>query len=351
MSTLLPHSGMQSGTRLGALGVPPAQEQVYLHLVREGRGRTVKEVAEALHLSPRIARDLLRALEGNGLVSRTLTRPYGYAPGPPELTLEMLANRRTEELAQIRQYAKELQGEFREAAQRGGAAGLVEAIVGPEELMRYYLTLMRNATEQLDAFTKGPYVAGGETDQVIGFERAGITRGLRARSVYQSEGLDEALTLTIAERSMHVGEEARLVPSLPMKLAIFDRRTGFVPLSTEDPELGALVVHPSPLLDALMALFETVWARAVPLHFGRARPPDDLDQRALQVLLLMSAGMKDESIARALGTSRRTVQKHVTAVMSTLGARTRFQAALLARERGWIGAPPATSRAARDAAS
>ena len=51
----------------------------------------------------------------------------------------------------------------------------------------------------------------------------------------------------------------------------------------------------------------------------------------------MSAGLKDESIARTMGMGRRTVQKYVTTTMTLLGARTRFQAALLARERGWVG--------------
>lgn len=338
--------------RLGALGVPPAQEQVYLFLVREGRSRTVTEITAALPVSPRAAREALRALEGDGLVTRTLTRPVGYAAGPPELTLETLANRRAEELAQIRHYAKELQGEFREAEQRGSAAGLVEVVVGPEKLMRYYLTLMRTATSQIDAFTKGPYVGAEESAQVIVAEQDRIDRGLLARSVYESAGFDDALTLNVAERSIRIGEEARFVPNLPMKLAIFDRRIGFAPLSADDPERGALVVHPSPLLNALTALFDMVWVRAVPLRFEQpARPHEGVDQRAMQVLLLMSAGMKDESIARALGMSRRTVQKHVTMVMATLGARTRFQAALLASERGWIGAPTDTPAPRRSAAS
>jgi len=334
-----------SGARLGALGVPPTDEQVYLFLVREGRRRTVEEVADALRMSARSARDALRRLEGDGLITRTLTRPSGYAAGPPELTLETLANRRTEELAQIRQYAKELQGEFSRAEQRGSAEGLVEVVVGPEQLMRYYLTLLRTATSRFDAFTKGPYVGAGERDRVIVVEQDRIDRGLQARSVYESEGLDDELTLTVAERSIRIGEQARLVAELPMKLAIFDRRIGFAPLSVDDPERGALVVHPSPLLNALMALFDMVWARAVPLYFEPAPPREDIDRRALQVLLLMSAGMKDESIARALGMSRRTVQKHVTTVMATLGARTRFQAALLAAERGWIDSPRAAQAA------
>jgi DNA-binding CsgD family transcriptional regulator/DNA-binding Lrp family transcriptional regulator len=328
-----------SGARLGALGVPPVQEQVYLFLVREGRGRTAKEVADALRLSAHAVRDALRALENDGLITRSLTHPSGYAAGPPELTLDALANRRTEELAQIRQYAKELQSEFREAEQRGSAAGLVEVVAGREQVMRYYLTLLRTAVSRIDAFTKGPYVGAGENDQVLMLEQDRIGRGLRARSVYESEGIDDALSPVLAERSARIGEEVRLVPDLPMKLAIFDRKIGFAPLSGGDPDRGALVLRPSPLLNALMALFDMVWARAVPLRVDQVRQREDIDRRTQQVLLLMSAGMKDESIARTLGMSRRTVQKHVTTVMAALGARTRFQAALLASERGWIGSP------------
>jgi DNA-binding NarL/FixJ family response regulator len=53
----------------------------------------------------------------------------------------------------------------------------------------------------------------------------------------------------------------------------------------------------------------------------------------------MSAGMKDDAIARALRLSRRTVQTHISDLGRQLGARTRFQIALLAQERGWLGNP------------
>jgi DNA-binding NarL/FixJ family response regulator len=91
------------------------------------------------------------------------------------------------------------------------------------------------------------------------------------------------------------------------------------------------------MLDALAALFDGIWGHAVPLLSTMdGAVAGELDERSRQVLLLMSDGLKDESIARALGLSRRTVQKSVTAVMSSLGARTRFQAALLAHDRGWL---------------
>jgi DNA-binding CsgD family transcriptional regulator/DNA-binding Lrp family transcriptional regulator len=331
----------QSDPRLGAVGVPPPHERVYRHLINEGQSRSAREVADALGLSLRAGRDVLRMLENQGLVTRTPTHPPGYTASPPELALETLVAHRGEELAQIRLFAKELQTEFRDAAENGSAADLIEVIVGRERVMRYYLHLMQNARDSVDSLTMPPYVAGDDTPAALDTEQAGIQRGVRCRSVYESEALDEAYTLAVAQQSIALGEEARAIGGLPMKLAVFDGRLGFVPLKVAEPGLGALVVHPSPLLDALKALFEIIWSRAVPLRPHRDGPGrDELEERAQQVLLLMSAGLKDESIARAMGTSRRTVQKHVTSIMNVLGARTRFQAALLARERGWVGAGP-----------
>jgi DNA-binding NarL/FixJ family response regulator len=51
---------------------------------------------------------------------------------------------------------------------------------------------------------------------------------------------------------------------------------------------------------------------------------------------MMAVGMKDETIARILNVSRRTVQQHITDAGSLLGARTRFQIAVLAAKRGWL---------------
>jgi DNA-binding CsgD family transcriptional regulator len=332
----------QSGSRLSAIGVDPLHERVYRYLVHAGQSQTPGDVAVQLGMSTRVATSILRKLESQALIIKVDARPPGYVVSPPELALESLVARQGEELAQVRLFAKELQGTFHRAVESSSANDLVEVIVGRDQLMRYYLHLVQGARTQFDTLTKPPYVSGDDTtDNILHAEGAGIRRGVRFRSVYESEALNEAMTLTVAEQSIALGEEARAINGvLPMKLALFDQRIGFVPLKVDDPNVGALVVHPSPLLEALVALFDGIWARAVPLHAALGPAiiwPADLDERARQVLLLMSAGLKDESSARAVGMSRRTVQKYVTTIMTILGARTRFQAALLARERGWVG--------------
>jgi DNA-binding NarL/FixJ family response regulator len=54
------------------------------------------------------------------------------------------------------------------------------------------------------------------------------------------------------------------------------------------------------------------------------------------VLELLAAGCTDASVAARLEVSVRTVRRSMAAIMSRLGARSRFQAGLKAADRGWL---------------
>jgi DNA-binding CsgD family transcriptional regulator/sugar-specific transcriptional regulator TrmB len=328
---------VDSTPRLTAIGLSPLQEQAYRYLVAAGEARTTAQIGGAVLIGAQATKRLLHDLESRGLVIRAAGHPGSYFASPPEVALGTLVSRRDKELDRIRLLTTELQGQYREAAQQSTTADFVEVVHGTDQVNRYYLHLVHGARYGLDILTKPPYLAGDGLLGTLNAEDAGIRRGVRSRSVYDGDSLDEQGTLAIAEQSMRFGEEARATTGLPFKMAIVDRSTGFMPLDVSSPAMGALLVRSPPLLEAMIALFEGIWQRAVPMRAGQANTgADTLGGRAADVLRLMSAGLKDESIARALHLSRRTVQKHVTDVMTALGARTRFQAALLAKDRGWI---------------
>ena len=79
----------------------------------------------------------------------------------------------------------------------------------------------------------------------------------------------------------------RVVPELPIRLIIVDRRIALVPLVSGGrvrAEIGALIVHESGMLDALLALFDRVWRDAAPLVLGATgveRPTSVRGQRRL----------------------------------------------------------------------
>jgi len=131
---------------------------------------------------------------------------------------------------------------------------------------------------------------------------------------------------------------------LPVKMFLADDAIGLIPLERPDradSADSALVIHSSSLLDTLSALFEAIWATAVPIRFGdydyeaQAAHDDDDDQPRM-LLGLLAVGLTDEAIGRQLGWHPRTVQRHVRRLMTDLGAQTRFQAGLQAARRGWL---------------
>ena len=132
-----------------------------------------------------------------------------------------------------------------------------------------------------------------------------------------------------------------MTADLPVKMFLADDAMGLIPLERPDradSADSALVIHSSSLLDTLSALFEAIWATAVPIRFGdeEAEAADDNDDQRRMLLGLLAVGLTDEAIGRQLGWHPRTVQRHVRRLMTELGAQTRFQAGLQAARRGWL---------------
>jgi DNA-binding NarL/FixJ family response regulator len=108
-------------------------------------------------------------------------------------------------------------------------------------------------------------------------------------------------------------------------------------LRLEEPDTAALVVHPSPILEAIIMLFELLWERAAPIGAGvadeqgrseRLTPGDE------EIVSLLAAGFTDQAVALQLGISLRTVTRLIKRIMETTGAQTRFQAGLLLGQHG-----------------
>jgi DNA-binding CsgD family transcriptional regulator len=68
----------------------------------------------------------------------------------------------------------------------------------------------------------------------------------------------------------------------------------------------------------------------------RSDHPSGLTARELQVLAMLDAGLSNADIAQRLVRSTRTVDHHVAAILGKLDARTRQEAAYLARRNGWL---------------
>ncbi|MFF3953275.1 LuxR C-terminal-related transcriptional regulator [Streptomyces sp. NPDC001890] len=163
-----------------------------------------------------------------------------------------------------------------------------------------------------------------------------LRRGIRQRTIYQHTVRSDRTTLAYIERVTTEGAEVRTLAEVADRIIVFDRNLAFIPFSDE-PHSALRIQHPS-LVRFLARHFDEAWARSVPVRPERVplRTPvvtSDLQRTILQAVV---GGETDESIARRLGMSRRSVAEHVRRVSEQLGSNSRAQLGYLVATSGLL---------------
>lgn len=125
-----------------------------------------------------------------------------------------------------------------------------------------------------------------------------------------------------------VGEQQRLVEEVPHPFTVFGEDLVMSALRWGEVTDDLLAVRTPVLVRAFVALFDQLWQAAVPVPHTRQDGTDD------RLLAMLASGLKDEAIARYLGTSLRTVRRRVATLMTEHDAQTRFQLGMAVERRG-----------------
>jgi DNA-binding CsgD family transcriptional regulator len=323
-----------------ALGLSPSEENLYTVLVHSPRS-TVAELASYGSVSSQQATRDLHRLVQQGLANRLPGRQGRYIAVAPDIAIEPLLAKREDELRQARLGSSDLMKAFHAASRQEHPAELVEIITGESNIRSRTDQLPGAARKQIRGFDRPPYVMS--PNEGISQEASRIREGVSYRVIYSAQAvmLPGRLEGEIRD-ACAAGEQARVRPDLPTKLWIVDDTLALIPIkSTQQAIATCFIVRPCDLLDSLIALFEAEWERAVPLRAFLGEDPvaqdmPDPDETRTAVLSCLAAGLTDEGIARSLGCSLRTAQRHIRRLMHDLNASSRFQAGMEARQRGWV---------------
>jgi sugar-specific transcriptional regulator TrmB len=301
---------------------------------------TLEELRQELTISEADLNSVLDDLASRGLFTWTTGHPKRLVPAPPGDALEILLLERDQQIKHARLFTKQLADRYRLAAPGENPVDVFEVISDRAAVAENIKRVVRDARTEIRLIDKHPYVLAPEILAPLHAEA--LRRGVSYRGLYDAEGLASRDLRAEIEPAMAGSEQARVVPAAPTKLIMSDDHLGLLPLQSSPSEIDSVaVVHPSALLEALDALFETLWRTALPLP-GSDTPaliadtPATVDSR---IVALMTAGVPDRAIAKQLGLSYRTFQRRTRALMDLLGARTRFQAGLQAAFRGWVRNP------------
>ena len=184
-------------------------------------------------------------------------------------------------------------------------------------------------------------IAGQALQELVivlpGATAAALTRHLEAAlAQLGAKGIRVRVLVTLPAGSRGPGRtglrpthfvEVRLTPTPVPEFVIVDGRTAFVGSAAE-----AAPTSDQAVIGSLYALFLSVWEMSSTAS-GPALAVRGLDG---DVLAHLCDGNTDEVTARRLGISVRTYRRYVAKIMEDIGATSRFQAGVLASERGLV---------------
>ncbi|MFG2504703.1 LuxR family transcriptional regulator [Streptomyces rubiginosohelvolus] len=319
---------------LRGLGIGADAVRVYLVLLRMAPA-SLSAVGAAAELEGEHLAVAYGELVDVGLACGAVGEDDLAAPVPPGVALKALTRRRAAEADASGITVAGAFEAFRRLRLAAHNEDLVDVVTG-EDVGRRARQAWAGARERIRQFDTPPYYSVGSG---TGVALDSLGRGVTQRVVYSRASLELPGNLAAnIEPCIAAGEEARVLPSLPVKLIIIDDAYALVSLSIADVDVHntMLVVQPCGLFSALVALFEQTWQQALPFPGAPGPSPSRLPPAERRLLALLAGGVSDDDIALEMGISRRTLSRRIEVLMARVGASTRFQMALQIHRRGWL---------------
>ncbi|GAA2046153.1 hypothetical protein GCM10009757_13430 [Streptomyces cheonanensis] len=327
---------------MSVLGLSAAEESVYRHFLRNPRTspRDIhvvlrSDAAEAGRAVERLRE--LRLLQGDD-EHTWAAEPDTAVPRLAEDRLETL-HREMRHLTHTRAIVDSLHRERPGPAEQGAPAPGIERLED--------LRLVRSRIDDLSFFahfevlSAEPYEAltKENIEHARPLDLRCLRRGVRIRNLVRAVALQDTLTLGYLRELTAHGAQIRVADEFSELMLIYDRHTALVPIDPADTSRGALCARETALVGNIITLFERLWESARDFRSlvdAPDRQAPGLSDIQLRVLRRMCAVSKDETGAREVGVSLRTYRRHIADLLQLLDAENRAQAALLARDRGWI---------------
>jgi len=147
----------------------------------------------------------------------------------------------------------------------------VEIFKDKEHIQEKYIQAVKDSRTDLLTFNKGPYVCDtpGRLKEQEEEEAKLIKRGVVCKNIYVQEEMDNYEWLRkYVKGQVKLGQHARVIDSLPIKMMVFDESKVFFPLiqnGNENNNLTMIFIEHKELALACKMLFNMLWEKAKPV--------------------------------------------------------------------------------------
>jgi HTH-type transcriptional regulator, sugar sensing transcriptional regulator len=253
---------------LVSIGLNRREAQIYLSLLTR-HDFTASEVAKLAGLSRPATYELLDKMVRLGICKEKSGNVKRFQAVSPVIALSRIIEHQAEELKSreslVAGLKPALEDLFERSREQDDPLEYFEVLRDKRQIAERYREMTRQSKHEMLSFTKPPYttvVPQGTNPE----EAKAIQRGVRIRIICEYDSNSRDAVENIATGIAH-GEEARIIRSLPLKLAIFDSKECL--LAMHDPITGkmsltTIYINHRDFALLLKETFEAYWAKAIP---------------------------------------------------------------------------------------
>ena len=262
---------MATAAQLTRLGLTSYEAKAYLTLIRRD-SFTAAQVARQSGLPRQRIYDVLGSMVQKGLAVARPGNVVKYAATPPDVAINQLLSVQREDLSRTESAARsmvaDLEPAFKAGQRETDPLEYIEVLRDRRAINERFAELQKAVKKEILVFTKPPYATPPQ-ENVEGLK---VITTHDARSLYEFSVFDDPAVARGVQRFVEAGEQARFVPTLPLKLVIIDET--IVMFGMEDPVAGSadltiVTVEHQSLAKVLKTAFEAIWDTG--LTFEQAR--------------------------------------------------------------------------------
>lgn len=263
------------------MGLNAYEARSYLVLIGHPRFKAL-ELAARAHVPRQKIYEVLDSLVEKGFARMVQEKTKLFSAVEPSLAIPSYLARRerilTQELTDQARAAHDLTDDLMAAYSEGqGGRGTLDylRIVGePGQTAAQYRRMLSEVRSEYLEFSRPPHAVDPLDEQLV---RQARTRGVVCHLLLEAGTLDSEHRHRLVEYA-GLGVEVRQIPSLPMKLALFDGCSGMIalldPVITKPTWTSLIFEHPG-LGEAMKGLFEEYWRRSGQYQLYETASPQD----------------------------------------------------------------------------
>ncbi len=254
--------------RLQQLGLNAYEARSYLVLIGHPRFKAL-ELAARAHVPRQKIYEVLDSLVEKGFAQVVQEKTKLFSAVEPRMAVPSYLARRAQGLQQeLTEQARmagglvdDLSASYSEGQGGRGTLDYLRIVSDPGQTAMQYRKMVSEVEEDYLEFSRPPYAVDPLDEQLV---KRACSRGVSCRLLIQAGTLDGNHQQRLDDYAA-AGVEVRQAESLPLKLALFDRKAGMIalldPIVTKPAWTSVMFEHLG-LGEAMSGLFESYWKRA-----------------------------------------------------------------------------------------